>query len=564
MTTQPKLVTLFRAAEENLHSVFKEQRYEVPFYQRPYAWEKEQAEDLFDDLLNASTSTKKGEDTYFLGSIVLFDGGSSGRHKIIDGQQRLVTLQLLLLAISQVIRKDKDRDELLAYVRSTENVFAGTKSEPVVTVSEKYQKFFSKLVYAPDDVEKVDMKTLSKPEYNMLENYTFFKDRIKIEKKFDPVRFGVFIMQRCLVASLRATQEESALRIFTVLNDRGVDLHPVDILKARLISSSGAAENVMEKYAREWEETEYSLGRAQFLQLFNYIRMIYVKSRPKKLLHEEVLEELSTRPKVRSFLDDELHEYADLYAEILNPKDPALRALVKVLEATAQRDWVAPTLYLLRNRDELGESFLALMQKLTAISMAMLCVPFTEGQRVGRYGRIIAELDELVAGGLSPEKLTHINATEDEVAKMELNLAANAYELRNIKAFLLWSETLIGDGERSIESGPMTVEHVLPNVPGSEPYWLNRFPNGKWEELSNNIGNLCLVSSRMNAKLARRDFPAKVEIIQRRSRTGWALTDEITDSNDWTPAAISDRASRIIKRAKGVMTTQLPPRRKKS
>jgi uncharacterized protein with ParB-like and HNH nuclease domain len=104
-------------------------------------------------------------------------------------------------------------------------------------------------------------------------------------------------MQRCVVASLRAQQEQSALRIFSVLNDRGVDLHPVDILKARLIATAGLSEDEREKYARDWEEQEYTLGRSEFLNLFNYIRMIFVKSRTKKLLHEEISEELNTKPK---------------------------------------------------------------------------------------------------------------------------------------------------------------------------------------------------------------------------------------------------------------------------
>jgi len=554
MAAQQNTETLFRAVEESLHTVFKEQRYEVPYYQRPYAWEKDNAEELFTDLVAAFQSNRKGDVSYFLGSVVLFDGGKSDRHKIIDGQQRLVTLQLLLLALANQIKDATNKEELLSYVRSKENVFAGTKSEPVVKIGERYQKFFEKLVYSPDAV--VDDGKLSKPEQLLLGNYRYFQQAVQDSTDLDPIKFAVFVMQRCLVASLRARQEQSALRIFTVLNDRGVDLHPVDILKAQLISGAGVSDSEMERYAREWEENEYALGRTEFLNLFNYIRMIFVKSRSKRLLHEEIIEEINSKPKIRNFLDEELPLYCDLYAEILNPTDHEVRNIVKVLEATGQKDWVAPMLFMLKHKDKLDTRFTPILKKLAAVSLMMLCTPFTEGQRVGRYGRIIVELESLIAGS-SPDKLTNLSATDDELAKIEQNLQADAYSLRNIRAFLLWSETLVGDGGRSIESGKMTVEHLLPNKVGDEKYWQDRFPGDQWAKHANQIGNLVLVSSRMNSKMSRRSFPDKKKIIKKRVKGGWIITDQALENNDWIPGLVMGRSEDLLKRAKSAMRAKI-------
>jgi uncharacterized protein with ParB-like and HNH nuclease domain len=545
---------LFRAIEETLHTVFKEQRYEVPYYQRPYAWETDNAEELFDDLFTAFQSSRKGDDSYFLGSIVLFDGGKNDRHKIIDGQQRLVTLQLLLLALARKIDDQNNKEELLSYVRSKENVFAGTKSEPVVKIGERYQKFFGSLIYSDSDL---DEQALSAPENLLLKNYRYFEERIREAKNFDPIKFGVFIMQRCVVASLRAQQEQSALRIFSVLNDRGVDLHPVDILKARLIATAGLSEDEREKYARDWEEQEYTLGRSEFLNLFNYIRMIFVKSRTKKLLHEEISEELNTKPKIKNFLDDELPLYCELYAEILNHPDSQVRNIIKVLEATRQKDWVAPVLFLLKHKKKLEKSLLPILQKIAAISIMMLCYPFTEGQRVGRYGRILTDLAELVDKKKKNNQASNLVATNDEIARVTQNLLTNAYSLRNIRAFLLWSETLVGDGARSIESGSMTVEHLLPNTPGRETYWLSRFPDQKWEEYSNNIGNLVLVSSRMNRDLARKDFPEKKKVVSKKLKNGWIITDQALEQTEWNAAHIEQRGKDLIHRATSVMKSKL-------
>jgi uncharacterized protein with ParB-like and HNH nuclease domain len=547
--------TLFRAVEESVHSVFKEQRYEVPFYQRPYAWDVENAEELFEDLYTASLASGKNASSYFLGSIVLFDSGKGDRHKIIDGQQRLVTLQLLLLALATEITDTNYKEELLSYIRSKENVFAGTKSEPVVKIGDRYQNFFAQLIYDPSKISD-DYENLSGPETLLLKNYRYFQNKIATTNNIDPVKFGVFVMQRCIVASLRAHHEQSALRIFTVLNDRGVDLHPVDILKAQLISNAGVTEQDMERYARDWEEDEFSLGREEFLNLFNYIRMIFVKSRTKRLLHEEILDELDTKPKVKTFLDTELSDYCELYSELLNPKEAELRNIIKILEATNQKDWVAPALFMLKHKRALKDKFIPLMKRLAALSIMMLCTPFTEGQRVGRYGRVLVEITEVLAKKKTFSELKNILCSGEELSRIEQNLVSDAYSLRNVRAFLLWSETLVGDGGRSIEAGKMTVEHLLPNKVGTEPYWTKQFGR-EWETYSNHIGNLVLVSSKLNNDLGRRPFQEKKEIIKRRIKTGWVITDQALENEDWTPQLVKKRGEELIRRAKSIMKSRI-------
>jgi hypothetical protein len=312
----------------------------------------------------------------------------------------------------------------------------------------------------------------------------------------------------------------------------------------------------MERYAREWEENEYSLGRSEFLNLFNYIRMIFVKSRSKKLLHEEILEELDQKPKIKEFLEQELPLYCDLYFEILNPKEVEVRNIVKVLEATNQKDWVAPVLFMLKHKAKLGNRFLPILKHLAAISLMMLCAPFTEGQRVGRYGRILVELENLVIGKIAADKMIYLLAGDEELSRIEQNLFTNAYALRNIRAFLLWSETLVGDGERSIESEKMTVEHLLPQSVGQEEYWVDRFGD-KWQHYANHIGNLVLVSRRMNARLARRSFPDKKATIKKRVKAGWTITDQALENADWTPDLIENRGRELLRRARGAMRSPL-------
>jgi hypothetical protein len=197
------------------------------------------------------------------------------------------------------------------------------------------------------------------------------------------------------------------------------------------------------------------------------------------------------------------------------------------------------------------------LKQLAAISIMMLCFPFTEGQRVGRYGRILVDLSALVDGKKPPSALTNLTATTDELNRVEQNLMLNAYALRNVKAFLLWSETLVGDGGRSIEAGNMTVEHLLPNTPGSETYWISRFPGEKWEQYANQIGNLVLVSARMNGNLSRKDFIEKKAMVANRVKAGWIITDKALESTDWTSQVIEERGHELLKKAKTAMKNKV-------
>src|SRR5262249_20618655 len=144
------------------------------------------------------------------------------------------------------------------------------------------------------------------------------------------------------------------------------------------------------------------------------------------------------------------------------------------------------------------------------------------------------------------DKMVNLLAGDEELSRVEQNLFTNAYALRNIRAFLLWSETLVGDGGRSIESWEMTMGHLLPPSVGQEKYWVDRFDD-KWQHYANHIGNLVLVSSRLNARLARRPFPDKKDVIKKRVKTGWIITDQAMDNADWTPDLIENRGRELLR-----------------
>ena len=94
-----------KAEEQELKRIFSDDYlFEIPAYQRPYAWTTEQAAELLDDLLTVMGADGKMDDVspYFLGSIVLIKDASRARAQVVDGQQRLTTLTILFCVLREL------------------------------------------------------------------------------------------------------------------------------------------------------------------------------------------------------------------------------------------------------------------------------------------------------------------------------------------------------------------------------------------------------------------------------------------------------------------------------
>ena len=128
-----------KASEQNLDKVFcDDYLFEIPFYQRPYAWTTDEVSELLEDLLFAM---KRGDDVpYFLGSIVLVKGGGADS-KVIDGQQRLTTLTILLCTLRDLADGDV-RTALDARVRQRPDPLAGTREVMRLSLRPRDQDFF--------------------------------------------------------------------------------------------------------------------------------------------------------------------------------------------------------------------------------------------------------------------------------------------------------------------------------------------------------------------------------------------------------------------------------------
>ena len=212
----------------------------IPDYQRPYSWEREQCETLWEDILSFAFPIdhpfNAGNDRYFLGTILTFPNNYY-ENEVIDGQQRLITFLLMLRAFYQAFENIdvKNKENILTSIGkciwetdefgNVEKASLKLKSE---VASDKDIAEFKKILETGDATEK----NLS----NYAVNYRYFKNWIDDFKKDNPENFSYLpmrILNNCILLPIEADNQNTALRIFTTLNDRGMPLSDADIFKAQ-------------------------------------------------------------------------------------------------------------------------------------------------------------------------------------------------------------------------------------------------------------------------------------------------------------------------------------------
>lgn len=227
--------------EYPLKQIFsKEFDYYIPAYQRPYAWSTEEVGALFNDLYDFFGEEEN--DNFFLGSIVLMKKGENKAEvDVIDGQQRLTTLTILLAVIATCLSDSDAKKSCLDYLREPGNKLEKLEPKPRLHLRERDQHFFNKYIQniKLDDLIKLDPKSLeNESQQHIRENCELFLNKIDSVFKKDEdqiTEFCVFLMTRCYLVSVCAPNEQSAFRVFSVMNSRGMDLLPIDIIKSNII-----------------------------------------------------------------------------------------------------------------------------------------------------------------------------------------------------------------------------------------------------------------------------------------------------------------------------------------
>ncbi len=251
--------------QKTILSLFSDKNSEflIPDYQRPYAWEEDQCQTLWDDIFSFAFPDNNcdkfdSNEEYFLGSIVTF-ANQSKKKEVIDGQQRLTTLMLLLRAFYSKFGNMQD-DKSKSIQKSISQCI--WKTDEFGDADTDALKINSEVA---TDNDKLEFQNILKSgtisssyKNNYAKNYIFFQEKIDTFLNEYPSYFAYLparILRNCILLPVEAESQDTALRIFSTLNDRGLPLSDADIFKAQFYKNY-SAKNKKEEFIERWKNLE--------------------------------------------------------------------------------------------------------------------------------------------------------------------------------------------------------------------------------------------------------------------------------------------------------------------
>ena len=558
--------------QKSIKDLFQDRRSDflIPDYQRPYAWGEKECQTLWDDIFSFAIPDEgrtmfDRSSEYFLGPIVTFKNAES-KLEVIDGQQRLTTLMLLLRAFFAK--------------------FGHMKDEASIETS----KDIAKCIWRTDEIGKPDMNELKidsdvatdKDKDEFLEilktgivqvgqksryatNYRFFQNCIDDFLSKYPTYFAylpIRIMNNCILLPIEAESQDTALRIFSTLNDRGMPLSDADIFKAQFYKYYSGI-NKKDDFIKQWKDLEeltakifHPLNGTPMDELFTrYMYYVRAKSGIKSSTTEALrkfYEKDSYALLKQEYTFENLIKLAEFWEDVSNQDEDRFsqRVLSRlfVLNYAPNGMWTYfVSVYYMQNKDENGllddEQFYLFLNKIIAFIWAYAVMnPGVNALRTPVY----AEMVNIVNN--APVTFEDYRFEEDKVR----NLFAN-FTFSNIrpvtKSMLAWWAFQDNNQKLLSLETVLEIEHI---------YARNRYDKDKSLEDVKNleaIGNKALLEKRINIRAADYRFGDKVKYYEgfinsrNQKKEGTKIYELLSlakSASDFTESDIKNRTEQII------------------
>jgi hypothetical protein len=550
-----EVVRGFKFDPGGIGSIFKAHRLKVPTFQREYAWEADEVNQLFTDLNRA-----KSENTdHFLGTIVTVRTGSHGQLEIVDGQQRLTTTALLIAAI---------RDEQIN-LGQPPKVIESINSEYLGSFDRKYNDTVPKLTLNIDDNDFFSALINGKPTQETRESHrrlasayreaTLFVRKIistfsDADKSLVLNDWLEFIELGASVILVITDNAAKAFKMFETLNDRGLKTSQADLVKSYLFGESG--ERIAEAQSRwsSMKENLESVGDED--RAINYLRHVLIATQ-KFVRTEEIYETVQSTVRGSSnavaFLTT-LESFSSIYvATFASSSDVWLGrppATVRGLEVFNRFNLkpIRPLVLALANHFSEAEFETAIVF-LASLSVRLV---ITGRTRSGTIETTFAE----AAKQVSSKEVTGLSALKVVLAKVIVSDADFKQEfaiarVTNASAARYYLRAL--EGAQASEKEPwyilnddpaaMTLEHVLPQ--NADESWSD-LDDDQQKRLVRRLGNLCIMDKTGNGAVANKSFAEKRNVL---SKAPYKLTSMIAEYEYWGPEQITERQNKLAELA---------------
>ena len=534
-------------------------QFEIPDYQRPYAWTTEQATELFDDLLSAMLDARVSGATsqYFLGSIVLIKNDREPKSSVVDGQQRLSTLTMLFAVLREAM--PHAADDITDFLYKKGKVSLGEKNEYRLTAREEDADFFRTNIQEPGGIAQLVTSTdkLEDSRLRYRENATLLLAKAKALLPADLIALWQFLANDCSLVVISTPDLEAAYRIFSVLNNRGLDLAPIDIIKAQVLGliRTTAGDIKSRVYAKEWSRIETSLGRDAFGDLFGHIRSIYAKKKQKYILVKEFQEHVTEYNNPIALIDSVIKPYAEVWDFVRDADFEATEHAETInehlfwLNRVDFKDWVPPALVYFKRFRQKPKLLAEFFQSLERLTYFMLVTKVGINERIETYAALIKDIESTAFDGalvtLGTLALTD-KQKRDFVAALDGDIYRNLPKAR--MALVLRLESLVRAPGVQLQNA-VSLEHVLPQNPPDGSDWIKWFPDEDERDCwTHRLANLVPLDRNKNSSASNYDFSKKKDAYFRGKgkASPFVLTQEVRSENEWTPNLLAERQKRLM------------------
>lgn len=533
--------------------------FNIPSYQRPYVWGKDNITDLLDDIVYAFKYNT--QDKYFLGSLVLQEKNKY-EYDILDGQQRLTTLCIFMAVLRDLAKDDSLKEALQSLLFVKGNKFKGIKDKARLTfeIRSEVEEFFQECIIKENGTNNIDefMKANNillndisiKNMYKAISTIREFIENNEYDIEFEQEDFFNFIYENLIFAYVCSDTREQAFRLFTILNNRGIPLTTADILKSLNLDkiSDEAQRN---EYAKKWEELEQKYGE-RFDRFLNFIRTMKLKEKARKNLLEEFEEKIYKKGMMTYGKEsiDYFRTTSDNYDKLitfdinLKELDNHYKNLVTIMKTGFNsEDWIPPLLYFYEkfNTQDLGKFIVLLDNKF----MGDWINRETPTKRLENMNKILKAI-ELAKN--SNEVVENQELFEFDRERFFSEINGDIYGQRYCKYLLLKVENYKMASDMVFISNykNISVEHILPQSPKAESLWRKEFTDDEREYWTNKLANLMLITGRKNSQLSNSEFKEKKERYSKENLTIFPSNNYIyLNTEKWSVSELKKRQVEI-------------------
>lgn len=492
---------MITASQVPVGQFFPNNYFTIPGFQRPYVWGKDEIETLLEDLENAQKAQLQD---YFIGNVVFYTAFMNNFNVsiILDGQQRLTTIFLLFAVIrdklnlpqiqtllefnSAGIQRDKIefdiRPDVTAFIKLNILPHNGTIAPVSITYSDKSAIQMSKAI-------------------GIMHNWFNANPIVNIATLYQYILNNVFIV------SVASGTMGDALRLFTVLNNRGVKLRASDILKADNLAVIPQFQQ--NQFAKDWESVENDFDEEEFDNFLLHLRTIIIKSKAQKNLLDEFKDiyksgKLQLGQPTFEYIKKYKQHHDDLYDIGYMGNDLRLYNIVQILTRTSKSNIWIPVL--LSYKEKFGSLFLTdfaiiLEKKFSADWLNGVSLT----PRITAMNEILKAIDNYNTPQLllADKSLLYSRNFLNALRTNDLYGASFAQYVLAKLCFILGTPQTVPLQFKG------TIEHILPQNPNPASQWVKDFTLQQMNDWKHKLGNLILLDRKKNTTLSNYDYTIK-------------------------------------------------------